>query len=230
MTRTFSLKQVIQKEQAIIKTVLALGIFALFAVVMVLFRMHYSGRITYIFLFWNLFLAWVPLFLALSVLITDRLNILNKGLLLPIAIAWLLFYPNAPYIVTDLVHLKPRIGVPYWYDHVLLSSFIINALLTGFVSLLIIHHYIKKFWGTIIGWLFVASVSFLSGLGIYIGRYLRWNSWDVVNNLKLLVLDIGQQLANPAMHPRTYGVMILFGVFLFLGYVLFVNLVNLDLE
>ena len=110
----------------------ALGFSSLISVALLLLRTHYAGSGLYSFLLWNLVLAWMPLALAWMLwLSVDKLNLPILGLgLLP---AWFLFFPNAPYIMTDLIHLKIRDDVPLWYDAALLFSFAWNGLILGFV-------------------------------------------------------------------------------------------------
>ncbi len=151
-------------------------------------------------------------------LVLHEMKMDSKFLMILLGSIWLAFYPNAPYIITDLFHLKARAGVPIWFDVIVLTSFLFSGLLAGFLSLQIVHHFVEKSKGVSIGWLFVTVVSFLSGFGIYIGRYLRWNSWDVIDDLQPLLLELWTHLSQPLVHPRTYGVTVLFGVFLLLGY------------
>lgn len=204
----------------LVRTFLALVLFSVFTVSLVPIRIAYTGgTLTFIFLCWNLFLAWVPLFAALTMLVLYQLQPNAKALMVLLGGIWLAFYPNAPYIITDLFHLKVRAGVPIWFDVIVLTSFLFSGLLAGFLSLQIVHHFVEKSRGRFIGWLFVGVISFLGGFGIYIGRYLRWNSWDVIDDLQPLMYELWTHLSQPFLHPRTYGVTVLFGVFLFLGYV-----------
>jgi uncharacterized membrane protein len=150
---------------------------------LLLFRLRVilSDSIEYVFLVWNLFLAWIPLGIAygLSVLSQKRPGP-APGLVPAAGLLWLIFFPNAPYLLTDLQHLGiPKPGVPMWFDMLLLLWFAWTGLLLGLVSLFMVHRLVVLQAGRLIGWAFVLGVSVLSGLGIYIGRFLRWNSWDV---------------------------------------------------
>jgi uncharacterized membrane protein len=143
-------------------------------------RIALSGSFDYIFLVWNLFLAWIPLGLAYtaSTFVRKRKFILVN---MPLAaILWLVFFPNAPYILTDLQHLShPRAGIPVWFDMLLINWFAWTGILLGVLSLFMMHDIVRRAFGRISGWVFVIAVGALSGLGIYIGRFLRWNSWDL---------------------------------------------------
>lgn len=150
---------------------------------LILFRVRaqLSGSMDYAFLIWNIFLAWIPLGLAIT---ATAFAWRRKQLVLVIPIAailWLLFFPNAPYILTDLQHLRiPKPEVPLWFDVLLLIWFSWTGLLLGVVSLFLMQDLVRREFGRMTGWLFVGAVGVLSSLGIYIGRFLRWNSWDLL--------------------------------------------------
>lgn len=143
-------------------------------------RVMLSGTTDYAFLIWNLFLAWIPLamaYTASSFMKKRRFVIVT----VPIAISvWLLFFPNAPYMLTDLLHLRhPREVVPVWFDMLLINWFAWTGILLGIFSLFMMHDIVRHAFGRITGWFFVLTVGVLCGVGIYIGRFLRWNSWDM---------------------------------------------------
>ncbi|MCB0101028.1 MAG: DUF1361 domain-containing protein [Anaerolineales bacterium] len=144
-------------------------------------RVKISGTLDFAFLIWNLFLAWLPLGMSYIASSFSRQR-RYVALTLPLAtILWLLFFPNAPYILTDLFHLRHQIkDVPLWYDTLLINWFAWTGVLLGVFSLFIMHDIVRRSFGRIAGWLFVLIVSALCGVGIYIGRFLRWNSWDVI--------------------------------------------------
>lgn len=162
---------------------------------------------------WNLFLAFIPWALTSTVMISPKLK-KNKWILIPLLATWILFFPNAPYILTDLFHLRIETKVPIWYDLVLILSFAWTGLLYGLVSLFdiekILIPFVKKRVVTAVSMLLL----FISGFGIYIGRFLRWNSWDIMNRPHALLGDIADRFIDPASHPRTWAVTILMGVFL----------------
>jgi len=185
-------------------------------------RIWYSGYITYRFLQWNLLLAWIPLFCALGLWALQRSRFPGANLLSGVAfLCWLAFFPNAPYIVTDLLHLTERNNVPLWYDLLLIFSYAWNGLVVGFTSLWIVQAVIAARWGSWLSWLIVAGTLAVSGFGIYLGRFLRWNSWDVLLNPHSLATDIFLQVTNPLAHPRTVVMTLLFSTFLTLAYLTF---------
>jgi uncharacterized membrane protein len=182
-------------------------------------RIWYSGTTTYTFLQWNLFLAWVPLFSALGLWTLQRSRVPGAGFIGTLAfLCWLAFFPNAPYIVTDFLHLTERNRVPLWYDLLLIFSYAWNGLVVGFTSLWIVQAVIAQRWGPWLSWLIVAGTLAVSGFGIYLGRFLRWNSWDLLTNPHSLASDIFQYITNPLAHPRTIVVTLLFSTFLTLAY------------
>lgn len=158
-------------------------------------RAWYSGYNMYGFLIWNLILAWVPFGVALIVIkfpVKHYVTFFGSAF-------WLLFFPNAPYIITDFLHLRPLWGVPLWYDVLLIFSFAVTGLCLGFASLSLIQGQVAKLWGKRNSWLFVIVVMLLSGLGIYIGRFLRWNSWDIFGNPLALWQDVYLTLTTPRL-------------------------------
>jgi uncharacterized membrane protein len=189
------------------------------SVTLQLARIWYSDTIHYIFLNWNLLLAWAPLVLAFLLWQLERRRGRRRLLMMTLVfIGWLLFLPNSPYIVSDFVHLTPRDNVPLWYDMVMLFSYAWNGLILGFVSLWIVQQMAARWFGQLAGWVLVTLTLTAAGFGIYLGRFGRWNSWDVlVDPFGLLRQVLGYAL-NPLDHPRTVGVTLLFAGFLTVAY------------
>jgi uncharacterized membrane protein len=169
----------------------------------------------FLFLIWNLFLACLPLAFSRTVELLSRrgASAWTRGMLFCL---WLLFLPNAPYIVTDLVHVAPLTGPLSWYDSGMVLSCASAGLLVGYLSLRDMQRLIEQSFGNTAGWSLVAGASMLSGFGVYLGRVQRWNSWDVVTDPVALFRTIADVLVNAQSH--TYVIMLLFGVGLLLGY------------
>jgi len=199
------------KEQNRFKETLFLGFIALTCLGLSLSRITYSGSIRLFFLNWNLFLAFIPWALTSLACISPRIK-KNKILLLLILVSWLLFFPNAPYILTDLFHLNSRSSIPIWFDLILILSFAWTGLVFGFLSLLDIEKLLYK--NSKISGLLSTLLIFIASFGIYLGRYLRWNSWDIISEPFNLLYDISDRIINPLAHPRTWGVTLLMGLFL----------------
>jgi len=178
-----------------------------------LFRFLYTDSKLFLFLNWNLFLAFVPW--ALSLIAVINPNVLNrKILIIALFIMWLLFFPNALYILTDLFQLHNGSPVPMWFDLVLILFFAWTGLLFGFLSLWDLERILEKYLSR--NWITLLSIGllFLGSFGIYLGRYLRWNSWDIIRDPFGLFYDIGKRLAFPTEHPSTWGMTIFWGIFL----------------
>jgi len=190
---------------------------SLWCVLLVVLRVGRSGTVSYVFLVWNLWLAWIPWLAGQAFRSASRRRVPAARQLGWLAL-WILFLPNAPYITTDLLHLTPRPWVPLWYDLALLLSCAGTGLLLGYLSLLDVQGAVEERFGRVKGWAVAAGSLFLSGFGIYLGRFLRWNSWDVLADPAGLVHDIAVRLLEPTAHPRTYGVTLIFGGGLLLGY------------
>ncbi|TAL45160.1 MAG: DUF1361 domain-containing protein [Chitinophagaceae bacterium] len=184
-------------------------------------RIMLSGDLTYIFLAWNLFLAWIPFALSQQL---D--NIKSKWKILFVISLWLLFIPNAPYIITDFLHLKHRQPIAYWYDILLLFSAALNGLLLGFASLLKVEKFLVNLYGKRTSRFLILCSFFLCAFGIYMGRYLRWNSWDIITNPDDIASDILDRFINPFAHFKTWAVTGLFGTFLYVMYYSVKNFIN----
>ena len=137
---------------------------------------------------------------------------------LPFGAAWLAFFPNAPYLVTDLVNLRWNNGAPRWYEVALLSSFGWAGLFLGLASLRDMHDLVARRTRLIAGWPFAAMVIVLAAFGIYLGRELRWNSWDVIAEPRALFGDLHAHLFHPFAFPRAWAMTAVFGTLLGLAY------------
>ena len=132
--------------------------------------------------------------------------------------AWFLFFPNALYIVTDLIHLNTATIVPKWYDAVLLFSSSILGLIMALVSLLRLERFlIYKFNNSTVNVMMMA-ILFFGSFGVYLGRFLRWNSWDIISNPSSLVFSVAQRLLFPVAHLKTWGITLLLTTLFYLLY------------
>lgn len=211
------LTSLIKNNPQRVNETLFLGILSLICFGLSVLRFVYTDTKVFLFLNWNLFLAFVPWLLTSIAILRPNLKnhkITNLFLLF----SWLLFFPNAPYIFTDLFHLKTESSMPIWFDLILILSFAWTGLLFGFLSLLDIEKRLKQTLTT--NWVTLISVVllFIASFGIYIGRYLRWNSWDIINDPYALVFDISDRIINPFEHPRTWGMTLFMGLFLNMMY------------
>ena len=198
------------------------------SVALVFARILWTGNLRYGFLVWNVFLAWLPLVFAL--LACDRYHRTagRDWHFLGLAGAWLLFFPNAPYIFTDLIHLTSRFYPHFWVDLVLILLCALTGLVLGFVSLYLMQSVVARMFGGFASWCFIAAVAALTGLGIYIGRFLRFNSWDVLFKPVELYQGIGNWVAAPLAQPGAVAFPALFATFLFITYVMLYALTHLQ--
>lgn len=189
-------------------------------ILLTIFRIHYSSGLGYIFLVWNLFLAWIPFFISSAIINSSRKGFPPYILvfLLPL---WLVFFPNAPYILTDLFHLKQKTSIPIWFDLMLILSYAWTGLMTGFLSLLDIQQFIRERFSNISSWMVVFTVLILSSYGVYLGRFERWNSWDIVFDPIYLIKDI----LDTFKHQRTFAITLLMAAFLILSYLTLFNFI-----
>lgn len=181
-----------------------------FACVLLAFRVVYTEKIGYVFLVWNAFLAIIPL------LFIELANKHNKWIFFALC---LLFLPNAPYLITDLFHLKPHKIIPLWYDTLLLFAFSMAGLVAFYGGLLKMEVFLnKKVKNRIYTGFAVASIIFLCAFGVYLGRFLRFNSWDIISNPFSLLAEIADRFIHPLSHPRTWGVTLGYGSLFLLGF------------
>lgn len=176
----------------------------------------------HLYLVWNLFLAWIPVLLAVWLEERDRKGTAKDWRFWAMAFAWLMFFPNAPYILTDLSHLKFATRMHWWTDLILILLFAFTGLVLAFVSLHRMHSLVSRRRGGVTGWVFVFGVAILSGFGVYLGRFKRWNSWDVILNPVGLFKDSLNWL-----QPYSAGFTLLFGLLLFTAYAMLHSLTRL---
>jgi uncharacterized membrane protein len=198
------------------------------SVALVLARILWTGRISYTFLVWNLFLAWLPLVFALLACESYQNSSGRDWRFLSLAGAWLLFFPNAPYIFTDLIHLTNHFYPYFWVDLSLILLCALTGLVLGFVSLYLMQSVVERMLGRAASWLFIAAVAALSGFGIYVGRFLRFNSWDVVLKPRQVYHGIGNWVADPFANSTALAFPLLFGTFMFITYLMLYALTHLQ--
>jgi uncharacterized membrane protein len=184
-----------------------------FGVSLVAFRFVWSGQAGYGNLVWNLVLAWVPFLLALLVYDRVRRGATTLAVVVPAAL-WLAFLPNAPYLVTDFALLREVDGMPVWFDVALLTTFAWTGLLLGFVSVYLVQAAVGRLYGAGAGWLAAVGALGLSGLGVYLGRYLRLNSWDLLVQPGSVAGEVLDRLSS----PRMVGMSLVMGAFLTVAY------------
>ncbi len=175
---------------------LSTGLFFLFFVG----RIYWSQEVIYQNLVWNLFLAWLPYLFSLGVaLVHKRRPSWWWAIIIP-AVLWVIFLPNSLYIVTDLNHLRSKATLPVWYDAGFLSIAAWTGLFLAVGSLNIMQKIVHSYVGKIAGWIFAFMIIGVSGYGVYIGRFLRWNSWDILKEPLKILSDSLPPLTNPLQY------------------------------
>ncbi len=207
---------------------LALTFASAASVALVILRIAQTGNLRYTFLVGNLFLAWLPMAFALFACESYRRTSAPNWRFLSLAGAWLLFLPNAPYICTDLIHLHTNFLLHFWVDLTLILLCALTGLVLGFVSLYLMQSVVTQMYGRAAGWMFIVMSAALSGVGIYMGRFLRLNSWDIVFKPMALYHGIGSWVADPLARPNAVGFPMLFAGFLFVTYLMFYALTHLQ--
>jgi uncharacterized membrane protein len=168
-------------------------------------RVVYTHSFQHGGMIWNLFLAWLPMLASLA-----AYNLAHKGgrvtwlVIFGCALLWLLFFPNAPYILTDLGNVRPRFNVPFWYDVFMYVAFAWAGTLLGLVSLYLMQAVVRRVKGALAGWVFAVAVLALSGFGVYLGRFPRFNSWDLFTSPLELLGHIWDLLRDPLANSQMF--------------------------
>jgi uncharacterized membrane protein len=182
-------------------------------VAMLVLRGRVSGSFQMRYLVWNLFLAAIPFPFAWLADAMGRGGVKGRWIVIPLMV-WLAFFPNAPYLVTDLIHLAPAASVPLWFDGLVFFAFASTGLLLAFTSLYLVQSVIARRRGTAAGWAVVAAAIGLGGYGIYLGRVERWNSWDVITNPRSLAYSVKNQVSDPLSNRQSIAVTVGFALFM----------------
>ena len=214
-------RQLVVVGSLVFATAVSLGLLML--------RILYTRELDYVTLGWNLFLAWLPLLFALAAYnLYKRSSRLSWLVVAGCALIWLIFFPNAPYLLTDIAHLLSAQGVPFWYDLIMVIAFAWTGLFLGLVSLYLMQALVRQAAGGAASWLFALGVSGLSGFGIYLGRFLRWNSWDLFLSPLGLLADIAERLRHPLAHYQAFAFSAMFSLFFVSAYFVLVAMMHLQ--
>jgi len=193
---------------------------SLFCAALLLVRAKVTGSTYFFFLIWNLFLAYTPL--GITSVMMHSINLIEKRIYFyPLLLCWLLLLPNAPYIITDFIHLRKESGVPFWFDVLLLISFSACGILFGLASMKNVYNMLMIKFGGRVADISMGIVCLLSGFGMYLGRFLRYNSWDVLQRPLALIYDIFWSLIAAETYRAAWGITLGFGTLMFLLFSLY---------
>lgn len=185
---------------------------------LVVARVAYSDSGRHLGLIWNLFLAWIPFILSYVAHAISWRRIWLYLVIPFVTILWLLFFPNAPYMLTDLQDLaRTATDAPLWYDVIIVVWCSWTAMLLGVVSLYLMQDIVHRTFGRFIGWIFVFVISAASSFGIYIGRFVRLNSWDILQDPAETAMEILGLVIDPTRRLAAF-------TFLYTFFFLFVYL------
>jgi uncharacterized membrane protein len=174
-----------------------------------------NHSLTFDYLIYNLFLAWIPLALTIWLQKMLRAKLWSSWAPFVLTLFWLGFLPNSFYMISDYIHLQEVPRVDLIYDVIMFSSFILNAFFLGLISLYVVHGELRKRVSLVSSWWMMTVTIFLTSFAIYIGRDLRWNTWDVLLNPASILFDVSDRLLAPHQHPEmfttTFGFAVLIG-------------------
>ncbi len=182
-----------------------------------------NQKYEYGYMVWNLFLAWIPFLLIIWLLRVLRKKRWTSWQGISLSILWLGFLPNSFYIVTDYIHLQDTPTVDVLYDALMLTSFVITGLMLGYLSLYMFHVELRKRMTAGLAARVIAFVLLACSVAIYLGRGLRWNTWDLFINPAGILFDVSDRLLNPGQHPQTFVTIVTCFILLTMLYVVVEN-------
>ena len=185
-----------------------------------------NGNYDYDYMVWNLFLAWIPLLLIIWLLRTLKRKPWSSWRGIGLSVLWLGFLPNSFYMVTDYIHLQDAPRIDVLYDAVMLTSFVFTGLALGFISLYLFHVELQKRLPEMSSARVIGFILLLCSIAIYLGRSLRWNTWDLFVNPAGILFDVSERIINPQAHPQMFVTVISFFVLLSVLYLFVWNLVR----
>ncbi|MDB5161253.1 MAG: hypothetical protein JWO96_633 [Candidatus Saccharibacteria bacterium] len=201
--------------------VTSLGLLSLLCLGLLAFRIVSTGKFQYLFIPGNLALAWASLIFAWLLGHQLKKYRWKSWQNIILTVLWLIFLPNSWYVLTDLIHVYPSGQISQLYDIALVGSLVLSGFFLGFTSLYLVHRELIKRLSDRQAAMIVGGVILLSSFAIYLGRILRWNSWDIIKNPGGLILNISDRIVDPFAHVSSFTVTALFFVTLSVMYLSF---------
>ncbi|MEK7599515.1 MAG: DUF1361 domain-containing protein [Patescibacteria group bacterium] len=194
--------------------IVALGASSLVSVGLFAYGAMRNQSLGYSYLVWNLFLAWLPLIFAIWLTAVLRRKLWSSWEGLAASLLWLVFLPNSFYMISDFIHLQDSQRVDILFDTIMFTSFIYTGVALGFTSLYLVNLQLRKRLSSKISTLWVAATLFICSVAVYIGRDLRWNSWDILTNPGGILFDVSDRLQNPSAYGQMTLTIITFFILL----------------
>ncbi len=194
--------------------ILALGFSTLVSVGLFAYGAWRNNSLEFNYLIWNLFLAWLPLIFAVRLVSVLRRKLWSSWEAMGLSLLWLVFLPNSFYMISDFIHLQDVQRVDLIYDTVMLTSFIYTGVTLGFSSLYLVHLQLRRRLSRVSAFLWIVFTLLVSCVAVYVGRDLRWNSWDILTNPGGLLFDMSDRLLHPAQYPQMLITIVSFFVLL----------------
>lgn len=194
-----------------------------FSFIILMLRIKLNKSFFYLFLVWNIFLAIIPYAITMYLSSKQNLSRLKLGFGF---LVWLAFLPNAPYIVTDLIHIRSANNLFVWLDILVILSFALSGLLLFYYSIKDMQILVASKFKRVPLKTATLLILFLCGFGVYLGRFLRYNSWEVISNPQVLIADVFHILISPFQNTEAWLFTLGFGGFLVVGYWMFKQVVQ----
>ncbi|WP_339626828.1 DUF1361 domain-containing protein [uncultured Winogradskyella sp.] len=210
-----TIKSIIQNK---FKTLTLITVALAFSVIVLMVRMKLNKSFFFLFLVWNVFLAIIPYAITMYLTSLQKISKLSLGFWF---LAWLAFLPNAPYIVTDLIHIKIGNNAMLWLDVLVILSFALSGLFLFYLSIIDMQGIISKNFKRVPVTSATTVILFLCGFGVYLGRFLRYNSWEIISQPQYLISDIISIISSPFQNYDAWLFTLGFGLFLVIGFWMF---------
>jgi uncharacterized membrane protein len=166
------------------------------------------------YLIWNLFLAWLPLLFAMLLVIRLRSKLWSSWECLVWSVLWLMFLPNSFYMISDFIHLMDVPRVDVLFDAVMFTSFIYTGVILGFSSLYLVHIQLRRRLTHVAAAAWIGATLFICSIAIFVGRDLRWNSWDILTQPGGVLVDVSDRLQHASSYPQMLVTILSFFVLL----------------
>ncbi len=194
--------------------IIALVISSLISVSLFAYGLWRNHSLDSVYLSWNLLLAWLPLVFALRLTAVLRRKLWSSWEALAVSLLWIAFLPNSFYLISDYIHLQEVQPADILYNAVMFTSFVMTGVVLGFSSLYLVHWQLRRRFTDREAAFWVGATLLMCSIAIYMGRDLRWNTWDLLVNPAGLLFDISDRLRHPAAYPQMLLVIAAFFVLL----------------